>query len=230
MSQSPNQKNPVWFWLAWIPIFGGIAIAYAGQKINNNYWIALGIGAVISCLVLSSSPLTMMIWMAQICSSFHLKNQISSQKVINYSRSSNRKKASLRGNSQVKIDINTCSKDELVYELGLPIVYANDIESVRREGYIFTHVEELSEIAGLPENYITQISAFVTFSYDINKELDVSWRRLNSYSHDELIECGLDSKIAKIIIKERKKKGAYKSVIDVQRRTGIPLSYYHHLI
>lgn len=129
-----------------------------------------------------------------------------------------------------KIDINTCSKDELVYDLGIPIIYANDIEYLRHQGHLFTYLEELSELAGLPENYIKQLEPFVTFTYDLNKELAISWQRLNVYSQPQLINCGLDQMIAQQIIKEREKNGTYRSVIDVQRRTGIPMSCYRHLI
>ncbi|ACK65025.1 TM2 domain containing protein [Rippkaea orientalis PCC 8801] len=131
---------------------------------------------------------------------------------------------------QTKIDINTCSKDELVYQLNLPIFYANDIDAVRRSGYLFTHVEELHEIAGLPENYIKKLAPLVTFSYDINKEIDVSWQRLNVYSIDQLMRDGLDAKVAQKIVQERDKNGVYKSVIDIQHRTGLPVNYYRHLI
>lgn len=57
----------------------------------------------------------------------------------------------------------------MVYYLNIPIVYANNIDAIRRQGYLFSHVEELHKIASLPVNYITQLSPFITFSYDISK-------------------------------------------------------------
>jgi hypothetical protein len=55
------------------------------------------------------------------------------------------------------MDINIYSRDEMVWHLGLPILYANDIDAIRTEGYRFTCIEELSEIAGLPESYLPKL-------------------------------------------------------------------------
>ena len=131
--------------------------------------------------------------------------------------------------NQAKIDINSCSHDELVHKLGLPIVYANDLKSLAQEGYIFTHLEELSEVAGIPESYLKQIEPLIAFHYNIHKESDVSWRRLNSFSVDELVACNLEETTAEKIVSERN-KGIYKSLIDVRKRTGIPLNIYKHLL
>lgn len=125
-----------------------------------------------------------------------------------------------------KLDINNCSKDELVKVLGLPIIYANDIESLKNEGYIFTHVEELSEIAGLPESYIGKLAGKVIFTYNSNKELECSWQRLNVMSIDELVMAGLGGTIAQKIVAERENNGEYRSIIDIKRRTSIPFHSY----
>ncbi|WP_442939951.1 hypothetical protein [Nostoc sp.] len=78
--------------------------------------------------------------------------------------------------------MNECFKHELVNYLGLPIVYANNIESLLNERYVFTHVEELIEIAGIPEKQVARITPLITFSYNYKKEADFSWKRLNTYS------------------------------------------------
>ena len=56
-----------------------------------------------------------------------------------------------------KIDINQCTKDQMVYDLGLSIIYANDIEILRNEGYIFTDIDELAEVVGIPESVLRRI-------------------------------------------------------------------------
>ncbi|MEA5535908.1 helix-hairpin-helix domain-containing protein [Crocosphaera sp. XPORK-15E] len=232
MSKLPTHQNnnSTWFWLAFIPVFGGIAIAYAGQKIKQNNLIWAGIGCVIASFLLSSSGIILVIWLSQIGLAVYLKQKFF---LINKPIKENFTGRNLKYSSekkQDKIDINTCSKDDLVYGLGLPIVYANDIEAVRHQGYIFTQIEELSDIAGLPQNYVQKIASLITFTYDLNQELEVSWRRLNAYSQHQLIECGIEQKTAEKIVEERDKNGSYQSVIEVQRRTGIPLSCYQHLI
>lgn len=230
---SPN-KVPNWVWLACIPIFGGLAITYAGNKIGNQNWMRLGIGLTAFSVILASTELGIIIWLAQIGIAFYLKPQFSlSGNASNNSQNfaiPNRDTARLIAQQKGQLDINTCSKDELVYQLGLPIVYANDIESIRNEGYMFTSIEELHELAGIPENYLKNIEPLITFGYHLQKEADISWRRLNSYSLAELVEVGISADIAGKIIVERDKNGYYRSVIDVKNRTGIPIRYYQHLI
>jgi DNA uptake protein ComE-like DNA-binding protein len=129
-----------------------------------------------------------------------------------------------------KIDINTCSKHDLVYALGLSIVYANDIDAVRQEGHIFTHIEELSEIAGLPERYQRTLAPLVTFTYNLHHESDISWRRLNYCSVEELTGEGIEADIARRIVEERDKNGVYRSAIEVRNRAGVPLKTYQQLL
>lgn len=235
MSNLPNIPNrtPNWFWLSFIPVFGGLAFIYAGNKVKKNNLIWIGIGFTASALIFSSTKLAPIIWISQICTAaFYLREKVT---LIAEDKSRgyvipDRKTASIIAAKRGKIDINTCSKDELVYDLSMPIVYANNIESIRNEGYMFTHLEELNEIAGIPESYLRKIEPLITFGYHVNKEADVSWRRLNVYTEKELINCGLEPAIAKKIVEERDKNGFYKSVIDLKNRTGIPIRYYRSLI
>ncbi|HAC65807.1 MAG TPA: comEA protein [Cyanothece sp. UBA12306] len=225
-----SQKNPLWFWLAFIPVFGCLAISYGGRKLKKNNIIFLGILGFIASIIIYDSSFILAIFLSQIGTAYYLKERWIVTSRNNPTFFSARNTRNLDRMNQEKIDINTCSKDELVYHLNLPIVYANDIDTVRRSGYLFTHVEELHEIAGLPENYIKKLAPLVTFSYDINKEIDISWQRLNSYSIEQLIEDGLEKTIAQKIVDERNKNGIYKSVMDIQKRTELPIDCYRHLI
>lgn len=123
-----------------------------------------------------------------------------------------------------KVDINNCSKDELVYGLGLPIVYANEIESALKEGHIFTYIEELIDIAGIPDSYIPQLESLIVFNYYEKSQIDFSWRRCNTYSEAELIACNLEPEVAAKIVQEREAKGIYQSFPDLRKRTGLPLN------
>jgi TM2 domain-containing membrane protein YozV/DNA uptake protein ComE-like DNA-binding protein len=124
------------------------------------------------------------------------------------------------------IDINNCSKDELVRTLEIPIIYANNIESLKNEGYIFTHMAELLGIAGMPESYLGKLAGKVIFTYNTNKEMACSWQRLNVMSIDELVMAGLSGNVAQKIVTERENNGEYRSVIDIKRRTNIPFHSY----
>ncbi|MBN4004114.1 helix-hairpin-helix domain-containing protein [Nostoc sp. LPT] len=232
MSQSKSwfQQTPAWVWLSLIPTFGGFAIAYAGYKSKTNTWIVLGISTSALALALSANSLAVAIWIAQIGVAFYLKK---SYLVKIYPKNlpipEEQELAKLVASTRDKVDINECSKNELVNYLGLPIVYANNIESLMNEGYVFTHVEELIEIAGIPEKQVTRITPLITFSYNYKKEADFSWKRLNTYSTQELITCGIDGAIAEQIVAERKQRGEYKSLIDVKQRTGLPFTTYRHI-
>ncbi|MEH1777278.1 helix-hairpin-helix domain-containing protein [Nostoc sp.] len=232
MSQSKSwfQQTPAWVWLSLIPTLGGFAIAYAGYKSKTKTWIGIGIIIPTLALALSANSLAFVIWIAQIGVAFYLKKAfLVKMYPKNLPVPEEQELANLVATTRDKVDINECSKHELVNYLGLPIVYANNIESLMNEGYVFTHVEELIEIAGIPEKQVTRITPLITFGYNYKKEADFSWKRLNTYSTDELITCGLDGAIAEQIVAERQQRGEYKSLIDVKQRTGLPFTTYRHI-
>jgi DNA uptake protein ComE-like DNA-binding protein len=233
MSNSPNwlQTTPQWVWLSLIPTFGGLAIAYAGRKTNTNAWIALGLGTTTAAIVLYSTPLGSLVWLFQVGTALFLKKRYLLKTLPKSAMlPDDAESIKLLAQAKGKVDINECSKDDLVYRLGLPIVYANDIDYVRNQGYVFTDLEELSEIAGIPENYLRKIAPLILFAYYSKKDSDLTWRRLNTLSIDELVIHGLPASVAQKIIIERDNRGAYQSVIEISRRTGLPLSAYKQVI
>lgn len=224
------QKTPNWVWFSFIPVFGGLAISYAGYQGKFSRWLWLGIGFTTVSMILSGSSIYPLIWGSQIITAFYLRKRYLVKTAPRNLLIPDAATAELMAQTRGQVDINTCSKDELVYELGLPIVYANDIELVRDEGYMFTHLEELNDLAGIPESQLRRIAPLVIFCYDVHKESSISWRRLNTMSEPELIALGLDNEFARKIIAERDIKGPYRCLVDIKRRTGIPLSYYTHLL
>ncbi|MDJ0744822.1 MAG: helix-hairpin-helix domain-containing protein [Xenococcaceae cyanobacterium MO_167.B27] len=223
-------ETPQWIWWSFLPVLGGLAIAYAGNKSKTSSWRYYGLALFGLGLILASTDLAIIVWLAQIGTSFAIRKKYLVKVASRTASIDNYEVAQLLAQEKGQIDINTCSKDELVYDLGLPIVYANDIEDLRNEGHIFTSVEELADLSGIPERVFNKIKPLITFGYDLNKESDISWRRLNSFSVEELIACDLDNIVARKIVEEREKAGAFKSLIDVKKRTGLPLSCYKNLI
>jgi DNA uptake protein ComE-like DNA-binding protein len=223
-----NKSTPNWVWLSFVPLFGSMAIVYAGSKARTSKWMYLGAGVFTVSLFTVSSGMFYVAWLAQIYISFHIKEAFLRKTADHPELPGFHNLAQYQAmpSSKAQVDINSCSKDELVRVLGLPIVYANDIESLKNEGYIFTHVEELSEIAGLPESYIGKLAGKVIFTYNSNKELECSWQRLNVMSIDELVMAGLGGTIAQKIVAERENNGEYRSIIDIKRRTSIPFHSY----
>lgn len=224
-------KTPQWCWYSLIPWFGGGALIYAGNKTNKQGWMVMGAALVAGALVLGSwiAGLVWLVWLVQVAIAFHLKPQYLIAVAPKGVAIKDIQTAQLMAAAHGQVDINTCSQDDLVYRLNLPIVYANDIEMLRQEGYIFTDVTELTEVVGIPEHKIQHLEPLITFSYDIKKEAEISWRRLNTLGLEDLIICGVEPAIARKIILERQ-NGHFSSVLDVKKRTGIPVQAYKHLI
>jgi DNA uptake protein ComE-like DNA-binding protein len=109
-------------------------------------------------------------------------------------------------------------------------VYANNIESLKDEGYVFTHLEELTELADVPEKYCEVVEPLVAFNYYDKSSYISNWQRLNQLPMSELIELGIDRDSAAVIIDERQLRGSYRSLLDVKRRTGLPISLYKHIV
>ncbi len=227
-------QTPAWVWWSFFPAFGGGAIAYAGVKSGSNIWIGVGAGFVAAAIILPSIPilsqLTALVWVAQVATAFALKREYLAKTYPKHlPLPDDPKLFAAIAPHRAKVDINTCSKNDLVNVLGLPIVYANDIDSLRDEGYIFTSLEELHDILEISNATLKKIEPMVVFSYDYRQESGYSWKRINSMSADDLIGLGLDPRVAIAIAEERQRRGEFKSIMDIKKRTGIPFSAYRHL-
>jgi len=233
MSDSDSWFNqiPAWVWWSCFPFLGGGAIAYAGNRANRKIWIAIGAVFVAVSLAPIPSDVIVFIWIAQIATAFMLKREYL---IKTYPKDlalpDDPKLFAAIAAHRPKVDINTCSKNDLVNVLGLPIVYANDIDSLRAEGHIFTSLEELHEILEISNSTLKRIEPMVVFSYDYRQESGYSWKRINSMNVDELIGLGIEPQVAGAIASERQSRGEFKSVMDIKKRTGIPFSAYKHLV
>ncbi|BAQ64888.1 helix-hairpin-helix domain-containing protein [Geminocystis sp. NIES-3709] len=225
-------RNPPWLWWSFFPIFGGFSLVYAGWKSKTNSWLFIGGGLTFVSLLFSSllPSSVYLFWITQIIIAFKIKQNYLIKTAPKGVLIPSSKIAQLIAEYRGKVDINNCSKDDIVYQLGLSIIHANDIESLRHEGYMFMDIDDLSEVAGISENILRRIEPLMVFGYDLRKEVDVSWRRLNTLSVDELISYNIDENSAKKIVLERTEKGQYKSLLDVRKRTGIPIQIYRHLV
>lgn len=232
MSVKKNWLNqiPQWVWWSALPVFGGLAIASAGHKSKTSSWKYWGVALFGLGLALASTRLAIIIWLLQVGTAFAIRKKYLVKVAPKTAYIDNREVAQLLAEERGQIDINNCSQDDLVYKLNLPIVYANDIKSLLDEGYMFTSIEELSDLIGIPERLLQKIEPLVTFGYYLEKELDVSWRRLNKLSLEELVACNLEVTVAKKIIAEREKAGSFKSLVDVKKRTGLPLNSYKSIV
>ena len=227
-------QTPQWVWMSGIPILGGGAIAYAGVKSGSNVWIGIGAGFVAASIIFYATPilsgLATFVWVAQLATAFGLKRAYLTKtypKDIPLPEDS--KLFAAIAEHRPKVEINSCSKNDLVNILGLPIVYANDLYSLRSEGHIFTSLEELHDILEIPTATLNKIAPLVIFAYDFRQETGYSWKRVNSLSADDLIGLGLEPNVATAIAEERQRRGEFKSVLDIKKRTGIPFSAYRHL-
>jgi DNA uptake protein ComE-like DNA-binding protein len=227
-------QTPTWVWWSFFPALGGGAIAYAGVKTGSNIWIGIGAGFVTAGIVFYSTPylsgFATIVWFAQIATAFVLKREYLTKTYPKHlPLPEDQKLFQAIAANRPKVEINSCSKNDLVNVLGLPIVYANDIDSLRAEGHIFTSLEELHDIIEIPNATLQKIESMVIFSYDYRQESGYSWKRVNSMTADELIAMGVEAKVAIAIAEERKLRGEFKSIMDIKKRTGIPFSAYKQL-
>ncbi len=229
------QRTPNWVWWSLVPGFGSLAIAYAGQKSNTKSWMAIGLGIMAIFLVLSNleAPdiFLTLVWIAHVGTAFALKRPFL---IKMYPKSEplpeDPELAKFVAKHRPKIDVNNCSKDDLVHGAGLPIAYANDIELLRNEGHIFSSSEELASLVDIPQNIMQRAEPVLVFGYYAQNEAEFSWRCLNAESVEELVTRGLDTNVAQQIVAERQNNGEYKSVADVKRRTGLPLKAYQMVL
>lgn len=209
-----SQMDANAFWLSFIPVLGGLAIVREGKRLSATKFSQLGWGVFALSIVTAMSGNIGTAWCLQIALAFWFKRSYTSVTPL----------------PLAQVDFNSCSKNDLVRVLGLPIVYANDIDLVRNEGYLFTHAEELTEIAGIPEDQVRRIEPQLIFSYSATKDGGASWRRVNFLSPGEMAAFGVTAEVAQKIVDERTRQGDYRSVVDIKRRTGIAFRDYKRLI
>lgn len=234
MSNSALKKIPDWVWYSLCPVFGGLTIVYAGYSTKTDKWWQIGSGVSAVALLASLAGISWLVWLAvpiQFAIAMSIKNAYLIKSaprgaILPSDRSTAKAIAEVRG----KVDINKCSKDDLVHILGLPIAYSNNIELIKAEGYMFTHLEELTQLADVPEKYCEAIEPMIAFNYYERDADPIDWQRLNVLPMSELIELGLDRNSAEVICNERQLHGAYRSLVEVKRRTGLPINLYKHLI
>jgi hypothetical protein len=234
MSSAALKRIPDWVWWSLCPVFGALTIAYAGYLTKTTKWSQIGGGISAIGLLAALSGQSWLVYLA-VPIQFGIAMSIKNSYLIKSAPRgtilpTDRHTAELIANVRGKVDINKCLKDELVHVLGLPIVYANNIELVKAEGYMFTHVEELTELADVPEKYCQAIEPMIAFNYYEKSADPIDWQRLNVLPMSELVELGLDRASATAICNERQLHGAYRSLVEVKRRTGLPISLYKHLL
>ncbi len=234
MTNAVLKQVPDWVWWSLCPVFGALTIAYAGYLTKTDKWLKIGGGMSAILLLASLASQSWLIYLA-VPIQFAIAMSIKSTYLIKMAPRgailpTDRQTAQLIANIRGQVDINKCSKDDLVHILGLPIAYANNIELIKSEGYMFTHIEELTGLADLPEQYCQSIEPLVAFNYYEQFADPIDWQRLNVLPSSELIELGLDRDTAEVICNERQLHGNYRSLVEVKRRTGLPINLYKHLI
>jgi DNA uptake protein ComE-like DNA-binding protein len=234
MSSAALRRIPNWIWWSLCPVFGAVPIAYAGYLTKTDKWLQIGGGMSAVVWLAALAGQSWLVYLA-VPIQFGIAMSIKNPYLIKSAPRgtilpTDRRTAQLIADVRGRVDINKCSKDELVHILGLPIAYANNIELIKAEGFMFTHIEELTELADVPEKYWQAIEPMIAFNYYEQPEDPIDWQRLNILPMSELVELGLDRNSATIICNERQTNGAYRSLVEVKRRTGLPIALYKHLI
>jgi len=202
------------FWLSFVPVFGGLSIVRESTRLGDTKAMQLGWGVFALSIVTALGGSFTFAWLLQIGLAVWLRTQHTQPPAP----------------PLVQVDFNSCSKHDLVRVLNIPIVYANDIDLIRNEGHLFTHAEELSEIAGLPDELVLRIAPQLIFSYDAQKDDDHTWRQINFLTASEMVARGVDAIAAQKIVEERTLRGDYRSAVEVKRRTGVAFRQYQKLV
>ncbi len=202
------------FYLCFVPVLGALSIIYESNRLGDRNCIKMGWAALAFSIISAAGGSFWFAWFVQIGLATWLRNTHVATPVS----------APL-----AQVDFNSCSKHDLVRILNIPIVYANDIELLRNEGYLFTHTEELTEIAGIPEEQVRKIEPQLIFSYSAQKDDNHTWRQLNFLTASEMESRGLVPSVAEIIVAERT-RGDYRSAVDIKRRTGLAFRDYQTLV
>ena len=164
MSSAALRRIPKWVWWSLCPVFGAVPIAYAGYSTKTDRWLQIGGGmSAVVWLAALADPSWLLVYLA-VPIQFGIAMSIKNSYLIKSAPRgtilpTDRQTAQLVADVRGRVDLNKCSKDELVHILGLPIAYANNIELIKAEGFMFTHVEELTELADVPEKYRTAIGS-----------------------------------------------------------------------
>ncbi len=214
LTVSNSQLSPNAFWLSFIPLFGGLAIVREGNRLSDTRFTQLGWAVFALSVVLALADGLLLAWLLQMGLAIWFKMKYAKAPAAPLSL----------------IDFNSCSKHDLVRELDLPIVYANDIDLLRSEGYCFTYAEELTEIVGIPEEQVARIAPRLVFAYHAAHSGITSWRRVNFLSAAEMQALGVEGAIAQKIVDERNQRGDYRSAIEIKRRTGLAFRAYKKLL
>jgi DNA uptake protein ComE-like DNA-binding protein len=227
-------QTPQWVYFCCVPFIGGFGLTAGGARISNPWWMLGGVAFVLisfGILYTRLSDAWLVIFIGQVAIAFFLKSEYLVRTFPSTAPLPSDPKLAQRVLAlRPKIDINTCSKDDLVRGLSLPIVYVNDIFALRASGHIFTHLEELTEMVGIPQETLQRIGSAITFSYNPRQESYVSWRRANSFSVEELMAVGLKEEVARAIVEGRARGGQYRSVVDISQRTGLPIEAFRALL
>ncbi|MDB9506508.1 hypothetical protein PN502_05240 [Microcystis aeruginosa CS-338/01] len=77
LSPRPPESSE-WIWLSLVPVFGGLAIANAGKKTNNQSWLSVGIALTIISLIFLTQESFIVIWFAQIGLGLYIRQQLNS--------------------------------------------------------------------------------------------------------------------------------------------------------
>jgi DNA uptake protein ComE-like DNA-binding protein len=212
------------------PYLGGLAICYAGYRARTFSWLAIGLGITVGAIAFAHSSLVALIWLGQIGTALYLRKAFLIKTCPkNQLIPTDPHLARLIAKHYGKVDINKCSKNDLVHHLGLPIVYANQIDRLRQSGLVFASLEQLVSQGGLPASYISRIEPLVIFDRQQLIHQEEAWQCLNSFSVEELITCGVNPTAAAKIVREREQGGLYSSLLEIHTRTGIPIHQFNHL-
>jgi DNA uptake protein ComE-like DNA-binding protein len=124
----------------------------------------------------------------------------------------------------VKIDVNQATVDDWLRLPGLSIHQARSLVELSHMGVRFYCLEDIAAALGLPGGTLKHLEPVLSFCYYDEESLDAIGRVNPNTASEQMLSKipGVDSVLAAAIAQNRLEAGAYRNLVDLQRRLSLP--------
>ena len=124
----------------------------------------------------------------------------------------------------IQIDVNQATVDDWLRLPGLSIHQARSLVQLSHAGVQFYCIEDVAAALNIPLQRLAPLTPLLKFCY-YDAETSLSLRRINANTAtvEELIQMpAMNLALAQAVIENRQMAGAYRNLVDFQRRLSLP--------
>ncbi len=214
-----KKQIPNWLYLAAVPGLGWTALLFAGYQAKQRDWLlaALICGALsVTGLVTGIEGLVSLGWLAAILHLYVMRESYQTY----YRLVAN---PTYKTPTTLGVDLNQATKDQLVYQLNLPITQANKILELRKSGVVFTSIEELAGYTGIALTRLRAVEPIMIFAYHEFGNAYEKWQRINTLNAAEISQAfQLPPELSQRLVQERDQNGLFHSLVELRQRSALP--------